>query len=943
MHKLSLLLVLNVLLLQLAMSPSTATTWQAIVAPQSGSLQLSYAGRPLDVLEPGMWAAEWQGVNLSVAAPVPGSPSGTYQGQLVTSNGGTVTVTTTITPVTGGVHLHYRFVPQQAIALNSLHVNLSLPAPRLVGGTFLADGTAVTLPRTFHDVTLYSRPTRDLSLTLPDQSRLDFRFATPTPVLLQDDRQWGNTCSLRIGPQANPSIIYPAGVPYIIDLTLTSPAGIAFAEDHPVTLTANENWIPMAPTSQDIVAGSALDFSRLFPQAPAGKFGRVIATRDGQFAFADRPSVPVRFYGVNLVGMAQYLSHAESDRFAERLQRLGYNAVRLHHYDGPLIENNRQDSVHLNPATLDQLDYLVAALKQRGIYITTDLYVSRPVLASEVWPGETGNVGQDEFKMAVPVNERAYANFLAFTTALLTHVNPYTHLRWADDPAVAWLSMINEGNEGNFIGDLTPRVKADWAHAWQTWLAANSPTVGTLSLPVRLDDTPEGKLLSRFLADTDAHFVAKTKEYLRQTLGCQALLTNLNAWTNPLQAAGERQAFDFVDDHFYVGHPTFLGPLWQLPARSVITSPISDGAAGGRYCAFTRLRDKPFVVTEFNYGAPAPYRAVGGLLTATLAATQNWSALWRFAYSHTRDGVIAPRPLDFFNVGADPLNQASDRAALLLFRRGDVRTAPHALSVVFTPEDLHGAKMTTRPVPSGWNALALVTQVGAQQAVTSTTPIRAKLALPLSGTIPAKRGNTAWLPIDPYAPDAATRILAAMHTRGWLTAANRTDPTRGIWQSETNEVTVDIPGNTYTVDTPRTIGGFVPAGKRLTTPAATITVEGTDATVMVTSLDGRPIAKSRHLLLCHLTEVQNTGATFADTQRSVVTAWGNLPYLVKEGRATVTLRLAHPERARVWGLATDGARLAPLDTRREPGALVIPLEVNAQGSARIYYEVIMTP
>jgi len=146
----------------------------------------------------------------------------------------------------------------------------------------------------------------------------------------------------------------------------------------PVTITAGADWIPLR-AELEIEPGSALDFSGMgFSDAPAGKHGRVIARPDGQFAFEDSPRLPRRFYGVNLCFSAQYLTHEQADQLAQRLARLGYNAIRIHHYERELTQGQR-DSITLNPQKLDQLDYLLAAFIRRGIYITTDLFVSRGV------------------------------------------------------------------------------------------------------------------------------------------------------------------------------------------------------------------------------------------------------------------------------------------------------------------------------------------------------------------------------------------------------------------------------------------------------------------------------------------------------------------------------------------------------------------------------------
>ena len=391
-----------------------------------------------------------------------------------------------LTQQAGSLHFAYRLIPRQDVTLNSLHVSLGIASNLLAGTPYILDGTREVFPEVFGQVGLHSGPARSLDLTpgspasngrpsgrgagagagasrpaapgvtrLPGQrpggaEAIGFRFDAATPVLLQDDRQWGPTFSIRIGPQMN-SVAWPAGKALEIAFTLSAPGGIAVDFDGPVTIQSGPDWLPL-DDRLDIEPNSALDFSRIVSwHAPAGKFGRVIASDGGRMALADRPKEPVRFYGFNLCFTAQYLPHAEADRLAERFLRLGYNAVRLHHYESTLVDRAGGSSTQLNPEMLDGLDYLIAALKKRGLYVTTDLFVSRPVYNSEIWPGTTGDIEMDSYKMAVPVNERAFANYKAFASALLTHVNPYTGQRWADDPTLAWLSLINEGAPGNFI------------------------------------------------------------------------------------------------------------------------------------------------------------------------------------------------------------------------------------------------------------------------------------------------------------------------------------------------------------------------------------------------------------------------------------------------------------------------------------------------------------
>ena len=95
------------------------------------------------------------------------------------------------------------------------------------------------------------------------------------------------------------------------------------------------------------------------------------------------------------------------------------------------------------------------------------------------------------------------------------------------------------------------------------------------------------------------------------------------------------------------------------------------------------------------------------------------------------------------------------------------------------------------------------------------------------------------------------------------------------------------------------------------------------------------------MLITHLTDLQNTDVRYADAGRRVLLDWGRLPHLVRKGRATVTMRLPVAARARVWGLETDGSRGAPVACRVENGALVVPLDTDAGGRARLAYEVVV--
>ncbi len=919
---------------------ATPNRWRAVLSP-AGSVRLERDGKELGTMRPGLFEVPWRFASLNAGKPGAAASDGVYRGQINAPSGPSVDTELRTTSQAAGGRFEYRLTPQRELKLNSLNVTLTLPSAAWTGGKLSADGKEIMFPSQLKDMQLWSAPTKSLQIATPDGAALRLDFAEPALVLVQDDRQWGETFSVRMESVKAPET-WPAGRTMALTFTLNAPDGVTIEEDGPVTIRAGDEWLPLE-ASLDIEPGSALDFSSLVPRhALAGQFGRVIVNSQGKFAFERRAQTAARFYGVNLCFSAQYLPHEPADRLAERLARLGYNAVRIHHYESELVERGPGNAGQLKPDKLDQFDYLFAALKRHGIYVTTDLFVSRPVALADIYDGESGNIGMDEFKMAVHVNERAFENYQTFARALLGHENPYTKLRYADDPALAWLSLVNEDCPGNFIARLKGKLRDDWQRAWNRWLVAHypdrtelaralgnlrdgqDPKKNTVPLQNTYGREPSTVVFNVFLAEVERDFFERTRKFLRDELNCQALLTDCNAWSNPVQMQAVRGAFDYVDDHFYVDHPQFIERPWSLPSRCPNTSPIAEGARGGRGCAFTRLFGKPFTITEFNYASPGRFRGVGGILTGALGALQDWDGLWRFAYSHSRDNVARPGAMNYFDVASDPLNQAAERASLCLFLRGDIQPAKHAVALVATTEELLGSPKTSRDKTPSWQGLAWLTRVG--WVIGKDEKLSPDvLALPFA---------------DGQVMNGDQTILKALQSRRWLPENSATQFGQNRFQSENGEVTIDAPKNILTLDTPLTAGGFAPAGQKIETRAARIEVLDTDATVWVSSLDGKPIATSQRLLITHLTDLQNSDTRYGDRARQVLLAWGHLPQLVRAGRAVVALHLANANRAKVYSLALTGKRLGEVATDvGDDGTFSIPLSVAADGKARMLYEV----
>ena len=745
----------------------------------------------------------------------------------------------------------------------------------------------------------------------------------------------------------------PAPLLAALALAACAPA----ADAAPFAVEAGDEWIPI-DNRRDILPGSALDFSGMgFQDAPAGKHGW-LRNVGGHFEFEGLPGKPQRFCGVNLSLTANYPDHATADALVARLVRLGYNAVRIHHHDGAwakamaeheLQSGNGATCANLPPVfasagaaappPIDRLDYLLARCFEHGIYATTDLFVSRPVKWRDVGVDQDGEIDMNVFKMLCAIHEPSYRNWADFADRFMSHVNPYTGRAYKDEPAMPLVSLVNEG--GFFIGWNNggrddPRV----ADAWRGWMTARRAADPAFAPDLAPDETPRvfwwldvHPAIAQWTGELEARMVARMKSHLR-SLGCKALLSNDNC--GPHYAALQRATadYDYIDDHFYIDHPRFPETPWNLPSTCTGENPLLGGEhLKPSETAFARMLDKPFTVTEWNFAAPSPLRGMGGLLAGSMAALQDWDGLWRFQYSYLDSelGDRGTRGPHYFDLSTDPVAQASERAVLCLFLRGDLPPFEDGVALWDTEESATAPDKTLWGYPP-WCDAAWKMRVGSC------------LSPSAAGTLRLIRREDAEGPAPDAPPEGSAPVVSIDRQRG-----------------------------TIAISTPRTCGGFAPSGRLDAGPLSFEIVEPFDrltvaplpsspadaqnsaknlstfqpfnlstergghavpATLWASSLDGAPIPASRRILVTHLTDAQGGGAEFADATLTKLLALGT-GALLRNGSAKVELRLDAPRPCNA-GFAPGAP--SPGTASPEPGATspgVFALDTTGRRTAAI--------
>ncbi len=667
----------------------------------------------------------------------------------------------------------------------------------------------------------------------------------------------------------------------------------------------NADW-RVVDTDRFVEKGSALDFSFLL-DAPAGKYGRIKVTPNGHFEFEKLPGKQQRFYGANIAFWANFLSKKEAELIAERLARIGYNAIRLHHFDRDLIQKNAADSATLDPKQLDKLDYLVFCLKKQGIYITLDLFTTRPVKKNEfkTLPGFRG-----DYKLAAMINREVADNLKKFSASLLNHVNPYTGFAWKEDPVFIGLSLINENTILHNIRNASPYLKNLYDAEFQKWC---------ISKKVTITEKNKNSEYRRFLLDVYRKSWEERAAFVRE-LGVKMPLTDQNYISMP-NTAIQRASYDYVDNHIYWDHPQFLGKAWSLPTQLNNCSVLAVRMRVPKVIAPTRIFGKPFTVTEFDFCYPNNYRAEGAPIFGAYAAMQDWDAIYRFAYSHSAVNMLGDKPLiPAFDVVNDPPRLLGERIGMAFFLRGDIRASDEKFAAEIPESSWKDPFLFD--YPEWFCDLMLFGQVGSlspRENGTFSIPPKAHL-------------------FDLWKNNSAEKFLGKLLSDKILTS-READLKNRIYRSSTGELTADFKKQTFTALNQRSEALVIPGGKSVSGHRLAVKTDRNFCVASAIALDNRTLADSRRILLLHLTDVKVEKTEFSSEKMQILLKEGDGPVLARRGRADFSLKLDRPPK-KLYALDCSGRRLKEIPFKHTNGTLLFTADTFCADKIVFAYELL---
>ena len=419
-----------------------------------------------------------------------------------------------------------------------------------------------------------------------------------------------------------------------------------------------------------------------------------------------------------------------------------------------------------------------------------------------------------------------------------------------------------------------------------------------------------------FLASVDRSYLDRMQAAVRESAGPVVPVAGTQVRYGGLMNLDTHDGLSFQDNHFYIDHYQFPHVQWDAHDwRQKNQSGIATGLTELAGIAVERQSGRPYTVSEFNQPWPNTQANEIDVITAALGAFQGWDAIMHFAYSHAADWATAEP--NGFNLNGDWSKDVLLGQAAWLFRAG-IQPGRTAIDEP-VPQDLRLRALREK---QNWNtAKFLAEATGVDLSEVFVHRVRM-----------VKDGTPATPPAKPAAP----------------------------YQSDTGELTYDPEARLYLIHAPQAAGVFGYAGNRPVT-SGPLEVQLAErargyVTLLLTSLDNRPLAASHHLLLSTpgYTLRSAIGANPPRPQKLVnypgtTNLWtlepdpksdkpsadinrGPAPIWMERVESTIRFS-TEAKNLRIYPLNGSGARLAPLtdkDVQPVKGGFRIHLQAEGQ-------------
>ncbi|MBI1332862.1 MAG: hypothetical protein GC165_08280 [Armatimonadetes bacterium] len=622
----------------------------------------------------------------------------------------------------------------------------------------------------------------------------------------------------------------------------------------------------------DTFSPSAVLDMRSLNEKEAGEHGYISVDKNGDFVRGD--GEPIRFWAMDTVVGREKPWHArprwtqqEPDlkTHANFMAKRGINLVRFHAQIAP-TDKQRIDDV--NQSEIDWVWRGVAAMKKAGVYSVVSPYWMVPTKIPESWGVPGGAQGADGLLFFDPTMRNAYKIWLR---KLLEPKNPYTGISLAKDPAMAIFEIQNEDSllfwtfnnikgrqRDNLIrlfNQFLMKKYGNDAAIRRAWQGASQPADATghydlmniWEMTQHRTGGVEARLADQleFMSKTMYDFNADIEKYLRDTLGCKALVNAGNWRTADTVRLNDAERWSYTANEVDAVN-RYTGGIHKGPNEGWSVD------RGDKYASTSILDDpkefplnikqtvgRPMVVTESMWVMPCRNMVEAPFLVSAYSSLNGVDAYCWFATGDEQ--WTPPQSANGYNEGqmkwffGSPDVLGAFPATAYMYRKGLIQRGKPAVIENRQLQDIWNRNVPIISEESGYD------------------PNRDSGDIAPSSNIKTGVDPMAYF-IGPVQVNYGGKGESYASTKGW-DKANKTVT------SNTGELTFDYGKGVCKLDAPMA-QGFVakgPGAIRVQTSSMTAVMQSSFGSLVVVSLDNQPIATSKKVLVQFNTEARPSG------------------------------------------------------------------------------------
>jgi hypothetical protein len=678
----------------------------------------------------------------------------------------------------------------------------------------------------------------------------------------------------------------------------------------------NPGWFAFDPKPDPFLPAGGFDLRGLNERV-AGEGGFIVA-QGPRFVHADSGR-PLRFWGVN--GPPAEVKDPRALRaLARRLAKYGVNLVRVHggYFDA---------SGDADPAKVQHAIDVVEAMKPEGIYCHFSIYFP---LWLQPKPGTPWLAGYDGGKhpfAALYFNKDFQRKYVAWWKALLLTPGQRSGRRLVDEPAVAGVELVNEDSYffWTFTAENIPdrqlqileRQFGDWLierhgslnAALSRWKGLTTPRdrpgegqIGFRPLWSMFNErSARDQDTARFLLESQRGFYRRTCDFLRR-IGFRGMITCSNWITASPQYFGPLEKYsytvgDFIDRHGYFGcNHKGDSAEWSIREGHTYSERSAlrlEGEEPGKPKLLAHpamdphYNGKPSMISETTWNRPNRYRSEAPLFYAAYGGLQESGAIVHFALDSAAWSV---KPGFFMQPWTlmSPAMMGQFPAAALVFRKGLIEPGATLVELRLKPDDLANLAGTPLAQDASLDELRL-------------RDVPPGMALKPGGLVDPLVHFAGRTDVT-FTPRGGKSRLADL--RPYIDHAGKTVT------SSTGQLVLDYGKGLLTLNAPAVQGlsGALRAAGAADLKDIAVASGLELGHIVAVSLDDRPLASSRRILLQAMSEEKPARFQTEPAGQGVkrIKNIGQDPWLVRRIAGTVSFKRPDAGRLRVTALDANG-------------------------------------